>query len=70
MRRPTQEQMQIAALWLDCNDAGDDEQAACEAVSVWLQQMVADQGLRAHAKRLGVPMSTIRGALKRAQVSA
>jgi predicted outer membrane lipoprotein len=64
MRRPTEQQIDIARNWLEHNEAGDHEEEACKAVALWLEHLQQEQMLREEARRVGMPVSQLKRALK------
>ena len=60
MNRPSQEQIEIAALWLDENEGGETEQAACSAVAEWIRLEAYESMLRSEARRAGVTVAQLR----------
>ncbi len=60
MKRPTQEQIYLAAEWLRINEGEEGEAEACEAVADWLEEQSEAQMIREIAREQGVPVATIR----------
>lgn len=65
---PTQEQIDVAAAWLEVNEGEDTERAACLAVAEWIKQTAFEKMLRSEARKVGLPVSTLRRKL--AQIAA
>lgn len=63
MRMPSEEVINTAIAWLQCNEAGDQEQRACEQVAAYLDHMLDERYLRAAARRHGVPIARVRNRL-------
>lgn len=60
MRTPSNDSLLTAAEWLRANEAGDAEQAACEAVAVYLENLVAEKMIRHAARLAGVTTAAVR----------
>lgn len=63
MRMPSEEAIDTAIAWLQCNEAGGQEQRACEQVAAYLDHMLDERYLRAAARRFGVPIARVRNKL-------
>jgi hypothetical protein len=64
MKRPSDEQIEIARNWLEHNEAEDHEGEACKAVALWLGHLQQELILRQEARKGGVPVSQLKRALK------
>jgi putative alpha-1,2-mannosidase len=62
MKRPSDEQIEIALAWLDANEGDAVESAACKAVSKWLEDMARAQIEREVARKEGIAVSALRRA--------
>lgn len=60
MKRPTDEQIAIASMWLESNEGEGEERAACVAVANWLQHQQREYWLRSEAKRHGISVPDLR----------
>lgn len=60
MSRPTDEQFDIAVLWLENNEGEGAEGEACRAVAAWLQKELADRQIRYTARKVGVTTAQLR----------
>lgn len=58
--RPTLEQLTLAAEWLDENEGGGEESAACAAVARWLREEAQARMVRGEARKAGVPVAALR----------
>lgn len=58
--QPTQEQFDIAALWLDANEGFGDECVACRAVAAWIRQESFEKILRSEARAAGITVASLR----------
>ena len=67
MRRPTDQQIEIACLWLEANEGESEEQQACRSVAAWLEHQAAERMLRQEAKSAGVPVTAVRRRLAEAK---
>jgi DNA-binding phage protein len=56
--KPTFEQLQVAALWLENNEG--DEGADCMVVAKWLQHVANENFLRSTARKAGVTVTRLR----------
>jgi hypothetical protein len=65
MKRPTQEQIDTAVAWLNCNEGEGRERDACEAVALWLAKGEDDRMLRSEARKAGVPVAAVRARMGR-----
>ena len=63
MKRPTEQQIEIAALWLDGNEGDGEEKEACAAVAVWLRHEANEAMLRSEARKAGVTVARLRRAI-------
>lgn len=68
MKRPTQEQIDTAILWLQTNDGRDGESVACNTVAQWLGHMQREAAVNSLARKVGVTPARMR--LKLAEVKA
>ena len=66
MAMPTQEQIDIAALWLEGNEGDGMERAACVTVADWIREQANDRMLRQEARTAGVTVANLRRKLKAA----
>jgi hypothetical protein len=57
---PTQNQIDIATLWLENNEGEGEEGEACKAVAAWLQAESLDRKLRLEARLAGIPIDRVR----------
>lgn len=64
MKRPTEQQVEIARSWLEHNEGEQEEREACRAVAEWLGHQEQKRMLRQEARKAGVPMSRLRQAMK------
>lgn len=53
MRMPTQEQINVAIMWLQSNEGEDGELSDCNAVAQWLQHQAHNAMLREEARAGG-----------------
>lgn len=60
MRRPTDQQIEIACLWLEANEGEGEERQACRSVAAWLEHQAAGRMLRQEAKTAGIPVAAVR----------
>jgi rRNA-processing protein FCF1 len=60
MKRPTEQQINIAIGWLDANEGEGDEAQACKAVAEWINAIANDAMLREEARRAGVTVAALR----------
>jgi hypothetical protein len=68
MKRPTTQQLDIAAEWLLVNNGNEGEAEACKAVADWLQhireQVETSAAIKAVAKETGARVSDVRKAVR------
>lgn len=57
---PTDEQFEIALLWLENNEGVGREQDACRAVSRWIEAWRSNEMLRQTARQAGVSVAALR----------
>lgn len=69
MKRPTEEQMNIAIHWLENNEGVGEEQDACVAVGRWLDKLLSDDVVRKHARDAGIPVATVRRRIRELSAS-
>lgn len=62
--RPTEQQFEFAAAWLDTNEGEGKEGESCAAVAKWLRAHMRNDRLRRIARERGVPVSALRDKLK------
>ena len=60
MRKPTNEQFDVAIMWLQNNEGDGDEGEACKAVAEWLDHLMSEDWLRSQAREAGVTVATLR----------
>lgn len=69
--RVTIADLELAALWLDCNEGDDGEADACHRVAAWLEAEISQRLERRAARQIsretGAPMSAARLALTAAR---
>lgn len=71
-RKPTAEEMDLAAEWLDVNEGDDGEGDACHAVAAWLREIAKAAATREavtaavhdYAREHGVKPAAVRKALR------
>lgn len=56
IKPPTEEQFEIALLWLENNEGVGREQDACRAVANWMERWRSHRMLRDTARQAGVPI--------------
>ena len=61
--RPTQDDLLLAAEWLDYNEGGDGESERCARVAEWLRKQVHNRQTAALAKQCGVSRAVVRAAI-------
>jgi hypothetical protein len=68
-KRPTFEQLGLAAEWLDMNEGDGGEAEACKAVAEWIMAQAVkferDHAAREFAKEKGLDMKTVRAMLRK-----
>lgn len=64
VKRPSSEDMETAAEWLDINEGELGEMESCRAVASWLRTQAIQQELRATAREHGVPAGALRTKLR------
>lgn len=57
---PTQEQIDIAALWLEGNEGEGAERTACLVVAKWIKRQAYEGMLRSEARKAGVTVANLR----------
>lgn len=62
--RPTNEQLLLAAEWLDVNEGEDNEATDCAAVASYLRELVTADEERQIARVNGVPVGKLRKKLR------
>jgi hypothetical protein len=69
MRRPSDDELSVAALWLENNEG--DESAACRNVALWLESQIAksaeNRAVRQITRQTGVSAARARDAFRRIQ---
>jgi hypothetical protein len=60
LKPPTDEQIEIARLWLESNEGEGEEHAACIAVANWLLHYAYERMLRQEARRAGITVGRLR----------
>lgn len=60
MKKPTEDQLLIAAEWLRYNEGEDGESVACLEAADWIDSIVTEDAIRAAAKSSGIPAKDIR----------
>lgn len=60
MKRPTYDELLLAAEWLDINEGDGGEMYTCRAVAKWLREVADDAVLRSEAKQAGIPVARLR----------
>jgi hypothetical protein len=60
LARPTLDQMEIAAMWLDANEGEGAEGEACAVVAQWVRDKIEQRETKALAKRYRVPVRALR----------
>lgn len=63
MKRPTEEQIDIAREWLRSNEGDGEEGEACRAVEAWLTHLKTEHTVGMIARSAGVPRSKARAHL-------
>lgn len=63
MKRPTDEQLDTARTWLECNEGEGAEGEACRTVADWLAHLQNERALWLIARRAGVTKAKARAAL-------
>lgn len=64
MRRPTPEDFDTAAEWLDVNEGEQGEAESCQLVAKWLHEQASSAEVRALAKEIGVSTAIARKAME------
>lgn len=64
MKHPTQDQIDVAAMWLELNEGEDDERGACVAVAEWIKAHAFEHMLRSEARKGDVSVAALRRKLK------
>lgn len=64
-RRPTDEQLSTAVLWLESNEGEDGEAEACKATAAWIKHLLSESVVQRVARRAGVPRGKAREAIRR-----
>lgn len=67
MKRPTQEQIDTAILWLQTNDGRDGESVACNTVAQWLDHLMREAAVKSLARKVGVTPARMRRKLAEAK---
>lgn len=60
MKRPSLEDMSLAAEWLDINDGSDGEAESCKRVAAWLEASARESVERDAARKANVPVQALR----------
>lgn len=60
MKRPTPDEMRVAALWLEVNEGEGTEAQACARVAAWLEAQADAIELRAVSRTCRVPVASLR----------
>lgn len=60
---PTDQQFEIAILWLENNEGEGEEGVACKAVAEWLEEFLRNRTIRSAARKAGVPIAKLRARL-------
>ena len=63
MKRPTDDQIQIARMWLEGNEGESDECNACMAVANWLAHEQRERWIKSEARKHGVSPAKFRRAV-------
>lgn len=64
MKMPPDDQLDIAAHWLELNEAEGAEGEACRAVQEWIDHEKFERMLREKALEAGIPVARLRRKLK------
>lgn len=64
MKKPTDDQVNIAILWLYDNEGEGEEGEACRSVAQWLSERLENGYLRKSAREAGVPVKLLRSKLR------
>jgi hypothetical protein len=68
MKSPTDEQLQIAALWLENNEGEGEEGEACKAVAAWIEHQRSERKIKNTARKIGVTPARLRAKLAEKQI--
>lgn len=60
MKRPSYDELLLAADWLDENEGDGGEAYSCKAVAKWLREVAEDRLIRSEARQAGVPVARLR----------
>jgi hypothetical protein len=60
MKRPTLDQMETAAMWLDMNEGEGAEGEACALMAQWVRDKIEQRETKALARRYRVPVRLLR----------
>lgn len=60
MKRPTEDDIYIATMWLEANEGADGEAEACLRVAKWLEQQLIDAKVRQAARKVGCTVKYFR----------
>jgi len=63
-KKPSEEDFNIALMWLENNEGGEGEAEACQRVADWLRNLMDDGYLRRKAREAGVPVAKLRQRLR------
>jgi len=63
MRRPSEEAITAAVMWLHCNEGGGDEAKHCAEVADYLDHLMDEAALKRVARHVGVSVPTMRAKL-------
>lgn len=64
MKRPSNDELYLAAMWLDSNEGYTGEREACARVALWLEEYAAAAEERAAARKVGVSIAHLRRMVK------
>lgn len=62
--RPTQQQIDTAAMWLESNEGEGDERTACVTVATWIKTQAFEHMLRTEARAAGITVASLRRKLE------
>lgn len=66
MKRPSADDLYLAALWLDVYEGAEDAEA-CKRVARWLEQQSLNAELADMCRKAGVSVKQARAAIKKAE---
>jgi hypothetical protein len=64
-KRVSLDDLEVASLWLDANEAQDDQEGGgCRRVAEWIREEIADRLIRSSARANGVSIGAIKAKLR------